>query len=257
MNPRLHKSKELNKITENQNSEYINITDNLKIEGRPIVAGPVYYTSGISEMLHLILEPSVSFIPHILKNYFDFLERLDTTCTGETLTLLSSCDIKSLYANICHDVFYKAINYWIEKLNNEIPLLRRFTKAFILEGLSIILKLNYFYINNYFYHQIKGTAMGTIFAVVGSNLTVAYFEEKMFAILPQIYPKDFVDFFIRNYFRFLDDVFHRWLIQFNIQDFHKIMNELDQIYNLFSKNLPKTTFLDINLNIINNKLHLD
>ena len=36
--------------------------------------------------------------------------------------------------------------------------------------------------------------MGTIFAVVGSNLTVAYFEEKMFAILPQIYPKDFVDF---------------------------------------------------------------
>ena len=69
--------------------------------------------------------------------------------------------------------------------------------------------------------------METIFAVVGSNLKVAYFEEKMFAILPQIYPKDFVDFFIRNYFRFLDDVFHKWLIQFNIQDFYKIMNELD------------------------------
>ena len=68
--------------------------------------------------------------------------------------------------------------------------------------------------------------MGTIFAVAGSNLTVAYFEEKMFAILPQIYPKDFVDFFISNYFQFLD-VFHKWLIQFNIQDFYKIMNELD------------------------------
>ena len=119
---------------------------------------------------------------------------------------MSSCDIKSLYTNIRHDVFYKAIDYWIEKLINEIPLLRRFTKAFILEGLSIILEFNYFYINDYFYHQIKGTAIGTIFAVVGSNLTVAYFEEKMFAILPQIYPKDFVDFFICNY---------------------KIMNELD------------------------------
>ena len=35
--------------------------------------------------------------------------------------------------------------------------------------------------------------MGTIFAVVGSNLTVAYFEVKMFALLPQIYPRDFVD----------------------------------------------------------------
>ena len=175
MNPKLHKSKELNEIIENQNSEYINITKNLQIEGRPIVAGPVYYTSGISQMLHLILEPSLSFIPHILKDSFDFLERLDTTCTEDTL--LSSCDIKSLYTNIRHDVFYKAIDYWIEKLINEIPLLRRFTKAFILEGLSIILEFNYFYINNYFYHQIKGTAMGTIFSVVGSNLKVAYFEE--------------------------------------------------------------------------------
>ena len=58
--------------------------------------------------------------------------------------------------------------------------------------------------------------MGTIFAVVASNLTVGDFEQKMFAILPQIYSKDFVDFFIRNYFPFLDDVFHKWLIQFNI-----------------------------------------
>ena len=123
--------------------------------------------------------------------------------------LLNLCNIKSLYANIRHDVFYKAIDYWIEKLINEIPFLRRFTKAFILERLSIILEYNYFYINNYFYHPIKGTAMGTIFAIVGSNITVAYFEEKMFAILPHIYPKDFADFFICNYFRFLDDVVHK------------------------------------------------
>ena len=98
-------------------------------------------------------------------------------------------------------------------------LLRRFTKALIL-GLSIILEFNHFYINNYFYHQIKGTAMATIFAVVGSNLTVAYFEENMFAILPQIYPKYFIDFFIRK----------------------------------LTKNI---NFLDINLKIINNKLHFD
>ena len=33
MNPKLHKSKELNEIIENKNSEYINITKNLQIEG--------------------------------------------------------------------------------------------------------------------------------------------------------------------------------------------------------------------------------
>ena len=39
--------------------------------------------------------------------------------------------------------------------------------------------------------------------------------------------KDFVEFFICNYFRFFDYVFHKWLIQFNIQDFYEIMNKLD------------------------------
>ena len=73
MNPILHKSKELNGIIENQNSENINITKNLQIEGQTIVAGPVYYTSGISKMLHLILKPSLSFISHVLKDSFDFL----------------------------------------------------------------------------------------------------------------------------------------------------------------------------------------
>ena len=38
--------------------------------------------------------------------------------------------------------------------------------------------------------------MGTAFLVVRANLTVASFEEKMF--LPQIFPREFVDFFIRN-----------------------------------------------------------
>ena len=164
MNPTLHKYKELNEIIECQNFEYISITENLQTEVWPIVARPVYYKSGISKILHLILEPSLSVIPHILKDSFDFLERFDTTCSEDTL--LSSCDIKSLYTNFRHDVFYKTIDYWIEKTINEIPLLRRFTKAFVIEGLSIIWEFNYFYINNYFYHQIKRTAMGTIFAVV-------------------------------------------------------------------------------------------
>ena len=52
--------------------------------------------------------------------------------------------------------------------------------------------------------------MGTIFVVVRSNLMVAYFEGRMFA----------------NCFRFLDDVFHKCLIQFSFQGFYKIMNEL-------------------------------
>ena len=39
MNPKLRKSKELNEIIKNQNSEYFNITKDLQTEARPIVAG--------------------------------------------------------------------------------------------------------------------------------------------------------------------------------------------------------------------------
>ena len=134
----------------------------------------------------------------------------------------------------------------------------KITKAFILEGLNIILKFNCFYINKNFFHQIKGTAMGTIFAVIGSNLTVAYFEVKMFGLLPQIYPRDFVVYFVRSYFRFLDDIFHTWLINFDIEPFYKLINELDpDLKFIFEKLTTDINFLDINIKIVDNQLHFD
>ena len=52
--------------------------------------------------------------------------------------------------------------------------------------------------------------------VVGSNLTVAYFQLKFI----------FFDSFLCNYFR-LSEVFHKHLIQFSIQHFFNILNEFD------------------------------
>ena len=90
--------------------------------------------------------------------------------------------------------------------------------------------------------------MGAKFAVVGSNLVVAYEEIKMFALLQQLYPEDFVDFFIRNYFWFVDDVFHKRLDNFDIEPFYSIINNLGSdlkfIFGNPSKNL---NFLDINI----------
>ena len=93
--------------------------------------------------------------------------------------------------------------------------------------------------------------MGTIFADVGSNLTVAYFEVK-------IYPRDFVDYFVRNYFRFLDDIFHTWLISFDIEPFYKLINDLDpDLKFIFEKLTTDINFLDINIKIVDSQLHFD
>ena len=70
--------------------------------------------------------------------------------------------------------------------------------------------------------------MGATFAVVGSNLVVAYKEIELFALLSQLYPQDFVDFLVRKYFRFLDDIFHKWLEKFGIKQFYDLINSLDE-----------------------------
>ena len=90
MLPKLHKSKELNDIIMAKNNEYINVDKILTIEGRPIVVGPCYHTSVVSQILHAIMEPTLSFIKHILKDSFDFIDRIDTQCTVNTI--LSTCE---------------------------------------------------------------------------------------------------------------------------------------------------------------------
>ena len=69
-------------------------------------------------------------------------------------------------------------------------------------------------------------ALGTKFSVVGSNLVVVYKEVKLFVFLDQLYPQDFVDFLLQNYFRFLDDIFHKLLENFDIKQFYDLINSL-------------------------------
>ena len=56
MLPKLHKNKQINEIMQTQQREYVNIEENVTVEAHPIVADPVYHISGISEMLHDIME---------------------------------------------------------------------------------------------------------------------------------------------------------------------------------------------------------
>ena len=102
MLPKLYKSMEINEIIEIKRAEYIQIDEDLWTEGRPIAAGPVFHTSGISKMLHCIMEPALSSIPHIVKDSFDFTQRLEKQCRKNKL--LSACDIKpfiQIYVTIC------------------------------------------------------------------------------------------------------------------------------------------------------------
>ena len=253
---KLHKSKRLNEIISEHPLEYIKVEEKLIIEGRPIVRGCAYYTHGISTIIHKIMEPCLNEISHILKDTFDFTDRANSCF--DVGTVLGVADIKSLYTNISHDLGLKALAFSIEKLKDKIPILKRFSKQFITEGMALILENNYFYINNLFIHQVKGTAMGTHAAVVFANLTVAFLEVKLFIRLPEIFSRDAVEFSIKNYFRFLDDLNYKWKQNIDITPLWMLINELHPDIQLIFENLSsEVNFLDVKCTIDNNQIMFD
>ena len=192
------------------------------------------------------MEPCLNEISHILKDTFDFTDRANSCFDAGNV--LGVADIKSLYTNISHDLGLKALAFWIEKLKDKIPILKRFSKQFIIEGMALISENNYFYINNVFIHQVKGTAMGTHAAVVLANLTVAFLEVNFFIRLPEIFSRDVVGFFIKNYFRFLDDLNYKWKQNIDITPLWKLINELHPDIQLNLKIYPRRlTFLTSNV----------
>ena len=73
------------------------------------------------------------------------------------------------------------------------------------------------------------------------NLAVTYKEMKLLALLPQVYPQDFVDFLLRNCLRFLDGIFHKWFVNFDIKEFYDLINSHDEDLKFTFEN-PSRTF---------------
>ena len=79
------------------------------------------------------------------------------------------------------------------------------TIGFVLESIKIILENNNCTFNNEFYRQISGTAMGTIFTPTYATLTMGYFEFHFYNICELKWGKEFQEFILENWSRFLDD----------------------------------------------------
>ena len=95
------------------------------------------------------------------------------------------------------------------------------------------------------------------FSLVGSNLVVAYKEVKLFALLAQAYPQDFVDL-LQSYFRFLDNIFHKLLQNVDIKQFCNSMNSSDEDLLFIFKNQSRTlNFPGVQLKVVGNTLVFD
>ena len=106
-----------------------------------------------------------------VRDDIDFLDHLPTKVDLDSTFI--SLDVTSLYTNITHDRGIEAIAYWIENYPTYL-IVTRFTKEFIIEGLLLVLKNNYFKFDNKIFHQLIGTTMGSNVSVIYAILFMAY-----------------------------------------------------------------------------------
>ena len=109
-------------------------------------------------------------------------------------------DVSSLYPNIDHEEGVKACENALNK--RKTPLI----STSVLTGLIMtLLKSNTLKFGERFFHQIKGTAMGTPMPVNFANLFMAKFETEMLADYKKKFKK-----LPTVWLRYIDDIFFTW-----------------------------------------------
>ena len=199
--PKIHKSKIIQGATQVQSSEYVKIYEPPDLTLRPIVAGPNCPTRRLSNLVDILLKPFLIYIKSYIKDNLDFLAK----CSRENRwnTILTTFDAVGLYSNIPHEYGLEAIGYWLDKFPESLH--RRFPKEFVLESVKFILENNNLNFDNEYFNQIKGTAMGAIFAPTYANLTMGFFELTFYDLCKDRFGEDLGDFIFENWSRFLDD----------------------------------------------------
>ena len=252
--PKIHKCKSIIDKVSNSNSRYIHMSTPDDLKARPVVAGPVSPTQHLSELLEKILKPLVCEQKSYIKDDWDFIRKFPTEITYPCH--LYSCDISSLYTSIELDLGLSALSFWIERCRGLIP--ERFTRDFIIESARFVLSNNFFMFNDLMWHQLFGTAMGTIFAPPYACLTMGYLEiTKLYPQLTLMFSMEVCKQIEEAYKRYMDDGITPLPVDVDINVFKGVLNNLhpgivftveeSTKVNINGQSLQYLNFLDINV----------
>ena len=141
-----------------RNSAFIEIFEPNDLKLRRIVGGPKCPSRKLSQLIDILLKPFLKHIRSFIRDILDFFNPRYVDEDTEIVTF----DVISLYTSIPHKFGLEAINYFLTKYQEDLHAI--FKKEFVLESANFILKNNTLTFDSEFYLQMKGTAMGTIFA---------------------------------------------------------------------------------------------
>ena len=236
----------------------MNLLDPPDLTGRQIVAGCTTPTRHLSKLIEKILKPLVE--KSYVKDDWDYLKQLPSQ-VSDTVNLFS-CDIKSLYTNISHELGIEAIKYWINKRQDLIKT--RITDDFIIESIKLILANNNFLFNDVMYCQRIGTAMGHVFAPPYACLVIGYLEEEILFkyVLHRHFEATDVQIIQLHFQRYMDDGSTFLPKSIKCDEFLCCLNSLqpsveytlEPAVDIFINDeiVQKLDFLDITINLFNN-----
>ena len=164
------------------------------VKGRPIVASQSWVTTPLSAWCSHKLNVVMRKLPSVLPDTPELQCRLQRLqfYHGEPVTIFTA-DVESLYTSIPIYAAIEAVRHLAGPLLDEPELLRP-----LLECVKFVLENNFFNFDGTTYHQIKGLAMGTPLAPPVANIFMAFLEERMFNMSPELKPC--------FYGRYLDDI---------------------------------------------------
>ena len=178
--------------------------------GRPIVSycGSVSYAS--VQLLDHYLKPQSSKHASYIKDICDFFDKIKTKKIHEETFFFTSA-VESLYTNKETGAGLRALHLTVDK--HKPP---NFPLDLITELLKINLQGNDFLFDDKYFLQIKGTAMGKIFAPSYADIYMPVWEEET---LSKCAKKPLV------FYRYLDDIFGIW--EHSETDFWDFFNTLN------------------------------
>ncbi|CAJ0936833.1 unnamed protein product [Ranitomeya imitator] len=210
------------------------------LKGRPIVSGVDALSQNSSIYLDRLLRPFVTALPSYIRDTSDLLTKLEGVMV-EPDTIIASIDVEALYSSIRHKDGLGAIEHYIS--SRGVHCGRHNT--FLLELLGFVLQRNYFLFGGKYYHQLRGTAMGSPCAPTYANLLLGWWEDTLiFKDEDEIWSPRII-----FWGRFIDDILVLWRGDAcSFSDFVAYLNTtIEGLFFTFEIGGQSINFLDVNI----------
>jgi len=198
----------------------------------------------LASFLHKIIFNSLNHDEKRVKNSFELYKSLSNKTINDTDVLIS-LDVISLFTNIPQDLAIDSIlNRWsLIRKNTNIPM-----EDFIL-AIKFVLSSTYFTFNNIIYRQTFGTSMGCPLSPVIADIVLQDLEEKAL---------NNINLNLSFYYRYVDDI----ILAAPFNHFTNILNIFNSFHNRLQftiefENNRNISFLDLSLNVVDNKIKID